>query len=485
MDILALIEQVVNGLIKIEEDYLSNPKDLRSLEVATKTTTDDLAASFLSGVLTDLNKQIYSNSYRKSHYNVQRTRQRSLLSSVGELTFSNTVYRKKGSRKGGYTSLLSQVIDLDKNERFTEEAEVTMLTEALKTSYAEAARSIPSKQKITKTTVMNKVHNISDTMPPEEPEEQRHNKYLFIEADEDHISEQHGDQSKPEDNKGFISKLVYIYEDKQDAKGYKDRKELVNKHYFSGVYPGREGTEKLWNEVEAYIEKTYDTDSIKRIFISGDGASWIKSGTSYVDRSIFCADKYHLMQYINAAAGQMLDDKEEVKAELWHILNSKNKAKERFDKYTAQMQLSAERPERIENLRNYVLGNWSAVRRTLRNKLVYGCSAESHVSHMLSDRLSSRPMGWSQTGADRMSKLRCYERNHGREKIIDLVRYSREQQKAERTGTDNKIIKKLTVRDVISEHYDQARSYFDRYRASIPGITAKKITSIRTHLRDL
>ena len=204
MDILALIETVVNGLIKIEEDFLLNPKDLHSLEVATKTTTDDLAASFLSGVLSDLDKQIYNNSYRKSHYNAQRTRQRSLLSSVGELTFNNTIYRKKGEKQGGYVSLLLQVIDLDKNERFTEEAEVMMLTEALKTSYAEAARIIPSKQKVTKTTVMNKIHNLSDNIPTEEPAELRHNKYLFIEADEDHISEQHGDQSKPEDNKGCM-----------------------------------------------------------------------------------------------------------------------------------------------------------------------------------------------------------------------------------------------------------------------------------------
>lgn len=62
-------------------------------------------------------------------------------------------------------------------------------------------------------------------------------------------------------------------------------------------------------------------------------------------------------------------------------------------------------------------GNWAAIRRTLRNKLVNGCSAESHVSHVLSDGLSSRPMGWSQTGADRMSKLRYYERNYGRVRI--------------------------------------------------------------------
>ena len=46
-------------------------------------------------------------------------------------------------------------------------------------------------------------------------------------------------------------------------------------------------------------------------------------------------------------------------------------------------------------------------------------------------------MGWSKTGADRMSKLRCYEKNYGREKIIDLVKYSRQQRKLARTGTDS------------------------------------------------
>ena len=146
---------------------------------------------------------------------------------------------------------------------------------------------------------------------------------------------------------------------------------------------------------------------------------------------------------------------------------------------------SANHPERIEELRTFVISNWAAIRRTLRNKLVGGCSAESHVSHVLSDRLSSRPMGWSQTGADRMSKLRCYDRNYSREKIIYLVRYSREKQRGLRTGTDDEVIKKISVREVTAEHYDQARSYIDRLQASIPGLTAKKSASIRTQLNML
>ena len=46
-------------------------------------------------------------------------------------------------------------------------------------------------------------------------------------------------------------------------------------------------------------------------------------------------------------------------------------------------------------------------------------------------------MGWSREGADRMSKLRCYEKNYGRDEIIELVRYSREVRKGLRTGTDD------------------------------------------------
>jgi len=107
------------------------------------------------------------------------------------------------------------------------------------------------------------------------------------------------------------------------------------------------------------------------------------------------------------------------------------------------------------------------------------------VSHVLSDRLSSRPMGWSQTGADRMSKLRCYEKNYGREKIIDLVRYSREKKKMLRTGTDDLPITALTLREIRTSHYDQARSYLDRIQATIPGLTIRKIAAIRTQLSML
>jgi hypothetical protein len=484
MSIVSLFEVLVNCLMEAEGRFLENPKDFYTLEKAVKTSTEAFAAGFLGEVLSSVDKRICSDGWRNGKYNIQRKDTRSIISSVGDVSFDCTYFKRLSD--GKYTYLLEDMIGLTKNEKFTEEAEVLLLTEALKTSYQEAARVLPSKQQITKTTVMNKVHQIAEEVPYEEQEEKRNVDYLFVEADEDHVAEQHGNSGDSKENQSFISKLVYIYECKQNVSGCATRKELVNTYYFSGLYSGREGNEKLWMNVQEYINKTYDTEKLKRIFISGDGASWIKSGERYLDKALFCADKFHLMKYINAAAAQMLDEKESVKDELWHLLYSKkHKAKERFDEYTTRMMQSAKNPDKVETLRKFVLGNWAAIRRTLRNKLVNGCSAESHVSHVLSDRLSSRPMGWSQIGADRMSKLRCYERNNGREGIINLVRYSREQRILKATGTENMEVKEVSLREIRADHYNQARSYIERIQAHMPGMTSKKAASIRTQLKLL
>ena len=53
---------------------------------------------------------------------------------------------------------------------------------------------------------------------------------------------------------------------------------------------------------------------------------------------------------------------------------------------------------------------------------VKGSSTEGHVSHVLSARMSSRPMGWSMHGATQMAKLRAYELNGG--DMLDSISHS-------------------------------------------------------------
>ncbi|MGE9940999.1 hypothetical protein ACQRBH_05420 [Bariatricus sp. SGI.161] len=54
-----------------------------------------------------------------------------------------------------------------------------------------------------------------------------------------------------------------------------------------------------------------------------------------------------------------------------------------------------------------------------------------------------------------------------------------------RTGTDNIAVEKVSMREIMTDHYDQARSYIDRLQVTIPGLRAKKTASIRTSLKVL
>ena len=63
--------------------------------------------------------------------------------------------------------------------------------------------------------------------------------------------------------------------------------------------------------------------------------------------------------------------------------------------------------KRKEELMKYILNNVEGIKNLYRNKKeLHGCSAEGHISHIYSDRMSSRPMGWSTTNVNNMSKLR-------------------------------------------------------------------------------
>lgn len=54
---------------------------------------------------------------------------------------------------------------------------------------------------------------------------------------------------------------------------------------------------------------------------------------------------------------------------------------------------------------------------------------------MHSDRISSRPMGWSEAGTDALHQMRCYVKDYGEEKILKLVKYRRSHKREEATGT--------------------------------------------------
>ena len=207
---------------------------------------------------------------------------------------------------------------------------------------------------------------------------------------------------------------------------------LVGKHTFCGVYKGSENNYKLWQEVQDYISANYDLDFLERVYISGDGAPWIKAGAEIIVNSRFVLDKFHMMKYLDRSVSH-LEGEDEMKEYIWKCLNEARK-EDLKDIYKDILRVTKEgKPEKYDDVKEtlqYFLNNWDGiVVRYDESGRVWKCCAEGQVSHVLSDRVSSRPMGWSTLGCDNISKLRAYTRNGG--KIIDLLRYQEKHQALE------------------------------------------------------
>ena len=471
MNIITVLEPFFEG-VKEATVELYGDMDLAAYEKKVTELGRKGIAALIGETLTELDQSLRDAQHRSEKYTIQRRTGRTLISTVGDIRFEHTLFRSR--EDGTYHLLLDEKLKLPKDEHLTELGEAALLEQAVSGSYQQAADTFSvGEQKITKTAVMNKVHRILEELPKEEKAaEKKAVRDLYIEADEDHIHRQRSDQSGC-----IIGKMAYLYEGKEEV--CKGRRSLVGTFYFGGSQcVGKEGNREFWEQIQEYISNRYDTEALKRVYIAGDGGAWIRAGVGYIAKSCFVADRFHLMKYVNGAARQMLDEGDLVKRKLLKYI-AKDKLR-KAQKLLRRMGMSAANEEPIQACYTFLTGNWEAIRRGLFDKRAPRCSAEGHVSHLYSDRMSSRPMGWSEVGADRMCKLRCYRANKGEGCMIDLVKLRRERAFAERcaTGTDGIEIDQIPVRKQHTEQQREAMRYAERIQAELSGTLTRKRLAI-------
>jgi hypothetical protein len=187
-----------------------------------------------------------------------------------------------------------------------------------------------------------------------------------------------------------------------------------------------------------YIDKAYDMDAIEKIYLSGDGAAWIKNGLGWIKGSISVLDRYHLSRYVTQATAHM----GYTTPIMWAYINSGNKGsvKKLFNAIISTTE-SETKKRAVQEARRYILGNWKGIMRQYESDYA-GCSAEGHVSHILSSRLSSRPLGWGKTGVDQMAWLRVFVANGG--KVYDVFMEKKREaiNEAKEVKVDREIMRK-------------------------------------------
>lgn len=299
---------------------------------------------------------------------------RQVVTQLGVVSYRRTYY---ACREGGYRYPIDSVVGLESYQRVSNGVGLELVDAAREMSYTKASRVVTGGL-VTKQTVMRKIR---DAIPVIEPVVRQKVSVLHVDADEDHVKLQTGDSR--------IVPLISVYEgiERNGRRG-------VCKNVFHCSQFGKK-TEDLWEEVLTEMERRYDLTNTK-IYLHGDGAPWIKTGLEWLPNSVFVLDRYHVNKALKSAVSG-IERRSGCQYE-YHLRQALHEG-DRDYFCSARDSLLARWPEREKTIleaTNYLLNNFDAVHIYVtdpgsRN----GGATEPHVSHVLSRRLSSRPMGWS------------------------------------------------------------------------------------------
>ncbi len=380
-------------VVEIFGDLLNKGMNITELAARIKELTDKLGREAIEAIIEELDRIIKEDKRRKEKWVVERKDKKRLTTILGDIEYERTYYKSR--EDGRYTYLIDDALEIGRHDRIEKGVKIKLVENAIEESYERSSKKA-CPEELSKQTVLNAIREIGEVEVKREIKEKKEVRVLYIEADEDHVPLQDGSNETP--------RLIYIHEGKEEKNG---RNVLRNVHY--KAYVG-EKPEDIWIDVANYIEDNYKEEKIEKIYIAGDGAPWIKEGLKWILKSRFVLDRYHLNKYVLKATSK----EPKYRDKIWRAINEGNKegVKKVFDELIKAAEEEREK-EKIKEARKYILNNWEGIVIYNKDEDVIGCSAEGHISHVFSARLSRNPLGWSREGLKLMAKLRVFSKNGG------------------------------------------------------------------------
>lgn len=383
----------INFIDNVKKYFSEGMKTFIDLEEGLKELSDDFIRSMIKAYLEEIDKEVVADKVGRKKRGLvveRRDESRKVFTRFGEVSFARSYYRD--NRNQEYIHPVDKVVGLESYERISLSVSSDLANHSAEVSYGQSSRHVTDGN-VSRQTVMNKVRKIND-LTLKGFEHKRNLKILHISADEDHVPMQDGSNT-------WVP-LITVYEGVRWV--CKGRYECINPRHFS-IYG--EKIEDLWFTVSSWIYENYE--GYEKIYVHGDGASWIRSGIRCISKAVFVLDDYHQNKALMRATGSQPEIREEIR----DSLNSCDRKE--FYRLMKELQLNIESENeliRVSEFKRYIRSNWDGIviKRTER---CGGCCAEGQVSHVLSARLSSRPMGWSHEGLSYMTRLRTYWVNGG------------------------------------------------------------------------
>jgi len=383
-----IITQIAEKFIKNLVKTLSAGESISEIEKNVVKMVSKCAAEVTGAYLEHLDRAIEADKVgrRASGCTIERRGDgRRLLTQFGEVEYSRTYYKKAS---GGYEYLVDSAMGIESRVRVSEGLGLALCSAAKDMSYAKAGRHIAN-ESVSRQTVMGRVRQSGSEAS--EITELRRVPELHIDADEAHITLRGGRKSEVP--------LISVYE----GIGRHGKRTFCKNVFHISEYG--KTPDDLWEQALSEIERRYDLTGTK-IYLHGDGGAWIQTGFEWLPGAVFVLDKYHKNKAIKSmTAGIDKDGRKEFDREIRDALC--NEDMEFFEQITGSLCLQM--PERAEKiiesagyLRRFVGG--ISICATDPGANNGGCT-EPHVSHVLSSRLSSRPMAWSKTTLKKIAPI--------------------------------------------------------------------------------
>ena len=402
MSIITQIMQEINEMMAdLYNQAIQGGVDFSTCIQTISDTMRQLSVDLGEDLCTTIEESLFESPGRKARYSVHRSQDEKTISTlIGDIKLSRRYYKDK--QTGEFCYLLDDFLSLTPHQRIDVDLEAAIYEKASKHSYQETIDSFEHIGIYSRQTVQNIVHKYSPDSVVLPVEAKRQVDCLYIEADEDHVAYQ--------DGKNREMRLAYVHEGYKENLESSDRKELNISRIFTGLY---EDSEELWEDIYYYLDQQYDLAACPTLYLSGDGAHWIKKGLDYLPtQTSFVLDPYHTVKYLRQACVGIRNEHLYATLHRWLYTGEKGYLQDYFKVRLNDPSLSDSSKQTLQKVRRYLIGNWDSIQRQ-RDPQYIGCSAEGHVSHWLSDRLSSRPLGWSTTGAESIAKARAYDLNGG------------------------------------------------------------------------
>ena len=409
-----IIQQISEKLTKkiLEKAYSGGICDIDLLSSSVLEDCKSAARDILEAIVSDLNIKIREDKpSRKARGLIlkEKNRERSLFTEIGRLNLPRDYYYDKKEEK--YDYLLDRVIGLQGYERISAGVMAKLVSVATEVSYAKSAETVTGDQ-VSRQCVREcilKLGAIEKRPQPYEPKRKVKELHLF--ADEDHVHMQR--EGKTKGKKSRMVPLVTVTEGiEKESKGRNRTRNAM--HFVDENFD----TKALWKSVEGYIGASYDIESIERIYIHADGGKWITSGLASFSNVTRVMDGFHLEKRLKEVSRNFPGSnlRQRIKAAI------EKGDRKKLDMLMQEMYARSQDKKQIEyttKLGRYLTENFEEIRNRLKSDTVGSCT-EGQVSHILSNRFSRNPMGWSEEGLGKLSKQRVYIKNKGKIEASDF-----------------------------------------------------------------